>query len=178
MISIYCIPKLVDKLNIYLDSFTIHLKLSPLKISVQHISIFWSHIICLVGVTHCVADTSWSRLSDTFTVSTAAPLTQELPSLPLLSRGSNRALFSLQSGVIEVWISPPKQSLHGPWLLSCRHKYLRVWALKTTFYPLQSCSCFLTLLSTRTMWIFMFVLELNMFTHTLSCKWRISSTLV
>lgn len=46
---------------------------------------------------HCVADTSWSRLSDTFTVSTAAPLTQELPSLPLLSRGSNRALFSLQS---------------------------------------------------------------------------------
>ena len=46
---------------------------------------------------HCVADTSWSRLSDTFTVSTAAPLTQELPSLPLLSRGSNRTLFSLQS---------------------------------------------------------------------------------
>ena len=46
---------------------------------------------------HCVADTSWSRLSDTFTVSTAAPLTQELPSLLLLSRGSNRALFSLQS---------------------------------------------------------------------------------
>ena len=88
------------------------------------------------------------------------------------------SVFSLQSGVIEVWISPPKQSLHGPWLLSCRHKYLRVWALKTTFYPLQSCSCFLTLLSTRAMWIFMFVLELNMFTHTLSCKWRISSTLV
>ena len=88
-------PNIVDQLNSF--GFGSLLKVHLSKISAIWFLILYIYIGMAFVMKHCVADTSWSRLSDTFTVSTAAPLTQELPSLPLLSRGSNRALFSLQS---------------------------------------------------------------------------------
>ena len=115
----------------------------------------------VVHMTHSVADTSWSRRSDTCTVSTA-PRTPELPSLQLHSRASKSRLLGL-------WVSL-KKILHTNLFMShgfnllvgtntSQDVFLSI-AIMLQMLMLLRMSYTLGVLRThwRAMWVFMFVL--------------------
>ena len=102
MLSIKVCPFSHMNINLHQSMHNVHtlspksvhtLKLSKLLQIISCLFLQYRHLVySVVHMTHCVADTSWSRRLDTFTVSTA-PRTPELPS-PLPHSRASKTPFS------------------------------------------------------------------------------------